>query len=292
MSYYSYVFVGYVHPIAANVTLASQDFTIRVPSEDEGIQGKLDITDSAITMTVIRTKSIHDLRTAKDRLQRFALIKTAAYAFVHEVGLDIEITDITKIRASHPPFVFGKANMETPRDSKNDEEIKRYWNLTEDSTSWPLREGLINYMRALRDPEEAMMFCYRAIETIGHDPNFYKSGTDINWHKLRGALNIAKSYFDPLTSRAAVHRHGGQMIPSREEYIAALKTAHSVIERYAAYLENRNKNLSLEEFPTLIESEFSIHLPKISAPWPNAAISSTSCNSVTIIDVPKPHNSD
>lgn len=259
MPCYSYVFVGHVHPIAANVTLASRDFLMSLSSENRPIQGTLDITHSAITITVPCTEPLHDLLTVKDRLQRWALITIASYGFVQGLGLDVEITK--EIGVSRPPLVFVKTNAEIPRAAKPAEDLARYWNLTAQHTSRPLRLALINYMRALREPEEAMMFCYRALEALCHDPNFYISEKEMkqNWQALRNALNLDKAYLDPLTERATDHRHGGQMIPSREEYTAGLETAHCVIERYAAYLENGHHSLSLEGFPQLKTSAFPIH---------------------------------
>ncbi|POB10098.1 hypothetical protein CO251_11470 [Sulfobacillus sp. hq2] len=72
MSCYSYVFVGHVHPIAANVTLASQDFAMSLPSEDRPIQGTLNITHSAIwraggEATMSRLKRKYGLRRSRYR---------------------------------------------------------------------------------------------------------------------------------------------------------------------------------------------------------------------------------
>ncbi len=251
---YSYVFVGHVLPIAADVTLAQQNFIIDIPSEDGRIRGIMDITHSAITITIRRTELIHDLPTVKDRLQRWALVATAAYGFANGLGLDVEITQ--EIGESHPPFLFVKTNADAPRAANPDEAMARYWNLTAQPSSRPMRLALIHYMRALREPEEAMMFCYRALEALCHDPIFYISKKNMkkNWQALQKALNIDKAYLDPLTERATDHRHGGQMIPRREEYTAALKTAHRVIERYASYLNTGN--LAPETFPQLTTSEF------------------------------------
>ena len=256
MACYSYVFVGHVLPIAADVTIAMQNFAIETGPVDGCIRATLEITHSDITITVPRTDPIRDLATVKDRLQRMALITTAAYGFATGLGLDVEITK--EIGESHPSFVFVKANAEAPRVVKPNEEMKRYWDLTTKPCSWPLRIALINYMRALREPEEAIMCCYRAIEAIGHDPQFSLSERDKNknWKQLRCALNIDKTYFDALTNRAKDHRHGKQVIPSREEYTAALNTVCVVIQRYAAYLSSGKLNLSLDDFPPLTTSEF------------------------------------
>ncbi len=240
--------------MAADVTTTEQNFDIETDSSDGRIRGTLDITHSAITITIPRTEPLHDLLTVKDRLQRWALITIASYGFVQGLGLDVEITKETGV--SRPRHIFVNTNAEVQRATKPEEDLAQYWNLTAQPDSRPLRLALTHYMRALREPEEAMMFCYRALEAICHDPNFYISDKEMkqNWKALRKPLNVDKAYLDPLTERATDHRHGGQMIPSREEYTAALKTTHHVIERYAAYLNNGN--LPPDKFPQLAVSEF------------------------------------
>ncbi|MCY0900532.1 MAG: hypothetical protein OWU33_16720 [Firmicutes bacterium] len=161
-----------------------------VPSE-EGIRGTLDIAHSAIMITVPRMEPLHDILTVKDRLQRWALITIASYGFVQGLGLDVKI--MKEIGVSRPPLVFVNTNAEVQRSAKPEEDLARYWNLTAQPGSRPLRLAFIHYMRALREPEEAMMFCYRALEAIRHDPNFYISEKKMknNWDMFRAFCAVA-----------------------------------------------------------------------------------------------------
>ena len=292
MPCYSYVFVGHVHPLAANVTLASRDFLMSLSSENRPIQGTLNITHSAITITVPCTEPLHDLLTVKDRLQRWALITIASYGFVQGLGLDVEITK--EIGVSRPPLVFVNTNAEVPRAVRLTEDLARYWNLTAQPDSRPLRLALIHYMRALREPEEAMMFCYRAIEAIRHAPQFeadtFKDDNDRRrkeWENLHAALNTTHAFVKDLETLAVDHRHGGQMIPSREEYTAGLETAHCVIERYAAYLENGHHSLSRKGFPQLKTSAFPIHNTPANAHSRDAVNSTSRVNPTVNADLTK-----
>ena len=262
MNGYQYVFVGHVLPAAANVTFPLREFNIDTGSVDGCISGTMDVTHSDITIKLQRTEQIRDLVMVKGRLQRMALITTAAYGFSYGLGLDVEITK--EIGQSSPPFVFVKPCTEIA-SCGNPDEVSLYWNLTDEfsPSSRVLRLALINYMRALRDPEEAIMFCFRAIDAIRHEPTFAppkeskedKEKTEM-WKNLRAALNCDKSYFNDLTGLAERHRHGEQVIPSREEYTAGLTTVHNVILRYAEYLNRGKIGLSRDDFPQLTISEF------------------------------------
>lgn len=262
MNGYQYVFVGHVLPAAANVTFPLREFNIDTGSVDACISGTMDVTHSDITIKLQRTEPIRDLVMVKDRLQRMALITTAAYGFSYGLGLDVEITK--EIGQSSPPFVFVKPFTEIA-SCGNPDEVSLYWNLTDEfsPSSRVLRLALINYMRAIRDPEESIMFSFRAIEAIRHEPKFAppkeskedKEKTEM-WKNLRAALNCDKSYFNDLTGLAERHRHGEQVIPSREEYTAGLTTVHNVILRYAEYLNRGKIGLSRDDFPQLTISEF------------------------------------
>ena len=287
MNGYQYVFVGHVLPAAANVTFPLREFNIDTGSVDGCISGTMDVTHSDITIKLQRTEPIRDLAMVKDRLQRMALITTAAYGFSYGLGLDVEITK--EIGQSSPPFVFVKSCTEIA-SCGNSDEVSLYWNLTDEfsPSSRVLRLALINYMRALRDPEEAIMFCFRAIDAIRHEPTFAppKDGKKDKekaemWTNLRTALNCDESYFSDLTDLAKHHRHGEQVIPSHQMYAAGVKTVHNVIQRYAEYLNRGKVPLSLDDFPQLTMSEF----PSDESDTNTTASSSVSSTSVTNVTV-------
>ena len=282
MNGYQYVFVGHVLPAAANVTFPLREFNIDTGSVDGCISGTMDVTHSDITIKLQRTEQIRDLVMVKGRLQRMALITTAAYGFSYGLGLDVEITK--EIGQSSPPFVFVKSCTEIA-SCGNSDEVSLYWNLTDEfsPSSRVLRLALINYMRAIRDPEEAIMFCFRAIDAIRHEPKFAppKVHKDQTWKNLHAALNCDRSYFNDLTSLAKHHRHGEQVIPSHEEYAAGLKTAHKVIQRYAEYLTSGKVNLSLNDFPQLTTSEFHSDVSDTNT-TASSSVSSTSVTNVTV----------
>ncbi|MCL4319300.1 MAG: hypothetical protein M1596_05370, partial [Firmicutes bacterium] len=223
----------------------------------------MDVTHSDIAIKLQRTEQIRDLAMVKDRLQRMALITTAAYGFSYGLGLDVEITK--EIGFSTPPFIFGTPHEEIAFENSLGE-MERYWRLISESPeinphSRSMRIALINYMRAIRDPEEAMMFCYRAIEAVRDSPSFTSNvPTDhiSTWNNLRTTLRLGEfeDYLKPLVDLATPHRHGEQMIPSHKEYIAGLKTTRTVIQRYAEYLNNEETALSPTRFPKLTQSEF------------------------------------
>ena len=170
MDAYQYIFVGHVLPIAADVTVL-MEFNIQTGTTDKNLEGTMDISRSEITIKLQRVIPLDDLVGAKDRLQRMALIYIAPYGFLYGLGLDVEI--VKEIGFSTPPYIFGTSNDEIA--FKNKEEIvRRYWDLLDQSPArnWRLRIALINYIRAIREPEETMMFCYRAIEAVRNDPAF------------------------------------------------------------------------------------------------------------------------
>ncbi len=88
----SYGFVGHVLPLAADVTMNREAFTIQTDSVDGIIHGVLDIAHSSITVIVQRPEPVRDVLILKARIQKWALIRTAAYGLAHGLGLDVEIT--------------------------------------------------------------------------------------------------------------------------------------------------------------------------------------------------------
>ena len=293
MGGYQYVFVGHVLPVAADVTIF-MEFNIQTGTTDETLEGTMDISHSEITIKLQHVIPLDDLVGAKDRLQRMALIYVAPYGFSYGLGLDVEI--VKEIGVSTPQYIFGTSNEEIAFENK-EEVVRRYWDLIDQSQArnWRLRIALINYMRAIRDPEETMMFCYRAIEAVRNDPTFVApKGTpkdkieDEIWENVREVLCLGafENYLQPLTKRAKGHRHGEQVIPSHKEYIAALITARTVIQRYAEYLSHGRTPLSPKDFPVPTQSEF-YWLSSVNHSTNNSTsfVSTTSFGSTAVIDV-------
>ncbi|MCL4495899.1 MAG: hypothetical protein M1294_13925 [Firmicutes bacterium] len=298
------VFIGEILPPPSTVVGDNWSFVITLPNVGPHgltLSGTTTMQYSQVVIPVQCTTrealaprlNANQLEQVKDHVQRMAQFQVAAYGLVYGQGLDVVIT--AEVEYSHPPLIFNGVipGLALPA-AERQQSLAEYWELVgiepnERSAvgmaSRFLRLALINYMRAMREPQEAFMFCYRAIEAIHHYEDFVVLNTKgqhdkkREWKALRKLLQIPnEQYLTDLEKRARACRHGDLCIPSsREEYLAALRTARAVITRFARYMHDKRQGTSLkdDELPALSDSEFNTSPASIAMPPETATRSVT-----------------
>ena len=255
------------------VSLPEEQFIIELARyPNKKICVTLQIINSVINAIIDYSCTISDLWEIEQHIQRLALFQVAADGVGRGLGFDVYmkpqvVLTTEKSPAQNIPVTTPQLPVTPPElDHRLKEVIAAGPHY--DARSPFLRLAAINYMHAIREPQETFMFSYRAVESIRQyfvkalqtaNGNSEKELTYESWTKLRTTLNIGPEksntnyedcFLQWLTDRAEKNRHGELTIPCREQYLAAITTAHTIILRFVAY-DMTAERLSLGDFPWL-----------------------------------------
>ena len=282
------------------VSLPQEHFAIDLTHyPNEKIDVTLEITNSTIKARVDHSDSLSDLWEIKQHVQRLALFQAAAYGLGRGVGFDVSMKPcVVRSTETFPtqniPITAPQLPITPPQLAHRLKEIMAA-GPQQNAHNPFLRLAVINYMHAIREPQETFMFSFRAIESIRQyfvkalqtaNGNSEKEFKRESWNTLRTTLNIGVEYTNYencflkwLDTRAKENRHGKLTIPCRQEYVAAITTAHTVILRFVAY-DTTAEPLSIGTFPWLKVINDKAHLPSC---WSIGERDSTSTTNSTSV---------
>ncbi len=252
---YRYVFIGTVLPAHQQISVAGE-FQFVVPV-CRGLQlsGTIGIVQSRIVITGTSDSPLPDIVTAKNIVRRLVLNLVAAIGFSRGMGLDVQID--AEIGHSHPPRLFN-SNFPEVGSEGTDDEVRRFFEHISQPHTEPLRAALRDFVRAIREPDDTMMLCQRAVEvlrnTFAREPGDHETA----WKELRENLAIPRQYLQPLTDRSKGPRHGQSSPVTGVERASALKTVRTVIQRYVLFLDNGKKPMDSALVSPLTDDEFTM----------------------------------
>ncbi len=220
-------------------------FNINVKDE-QGKTAKLKcsvVVDTSAVNAEVDVDEGVDPWVVKTHVQRLVHLIVAGHGFAVGMGVDVDIQSMTpdaSTSAGVPRVDQGIAArvMELIKGDPDSDPRVPY-----------LRRAVSDYIRALREPQDAFTACFRAVESIRlFFQEQYQCPKRTAWVMLKKKLNIDADADDEkadynysgfvirwLTDKAKETRHGGSGVLSQEEYSAALETAKTAIERFPFY---------------------------------------------------------
>ncbi len=252
---YRYVFIGTVLPEHQQISVDGEfQFAVEVWS---GLQlsGTISIVQSHIVITGTSGSPLPDIVTAKNIVRRLVLNLVAAIGFSKGMGLDVQID--AEIGYSHPAQLFN-VNFPEVGSEGTDDEVRRFFGHISQPDTEPLRAALRDFVGAIREPDDTMILCQRAVEVLRNTFSAEQGGHHTGWKELRDNLAIPRQYLQPLTDRSKGPRHGQLPSVTGAERAFALKTLRTVIQRYVLFLDNGKKPLDSTLASQLIGDEFTV----------------------------------
>ena len=200
----AYVFAGRIFPERCAVWLAKRGGSFR--ASDSSWEGTLEFQVSlSQVVCVLKVKSeVSDLRKMKTSLQWLIQNEVNALIYLSGNAYDVELT--TCLRPDGEMVVFGVGvDAITQSESERPFDLEKVLELAHKHR--PVTLALADLRRALQEPVDTHLACFRAIESMRQH---FADGVTVaqSWETMRTALRFERSYIKLFEDKAIARRHG------------------------------------------------------------------------------------
>ncbi len=234
------VFSGVVHPERAQVSISQSTQYLCDPQGNDIGTLIIEISVSQITAHLITSKEEIGLFTWRNSLQPRIEVLVDSFGFLVGCGYEIEIIKAYDVKAKKD-HIYGVSIDTLPTCKSNDEVKERFAiisSLFKDVEGGLFQRCLADLRKAIRNPYDSSLHCFRAIESIRQiychrnslDPEKKRAKS---WSILREDLDIGEKVInDNIQKFAKIIRHGGMAPFTEEERTRMLNTTWDIVNKY------------------------------------------------------------
>lgn len=239
----TYTFSGKILPERANVDMTPLEIELNAGSAN--FKGKATIAISVSQISVVlNVETDIDIFTMKNAVEHIIRVLIDSYGYISGRGYDVEITSVVDPNNKQTVFGIGIAELEA---IQNERPLPFPKIVQIALQSKQLQHAFFNLRESIRSVWDTGFFCFRAIECIRQD---FRESNDKDekksWERLNNNLRIKKTYLEEVRKFALPQRHGRMPEMTGTQRVELMKTAWSVVDRYALYLQGDKKPLSVK----------------------------------------------
>lgn len=238
-----FVFVAKVHPdnVRVDFQVANPPLTLNVVTQAAGSCLVRLLLAGSPAVHVTTKNDVEDMSAFVAQIQGIvtAIYDTAVYTTGRYIGIDIAMIIQPPDRATEVRRSLPSIEQEAAADVIGIDTISRL--ALEHVT---LRRALGDLREAIRTPDDAPFFAYRAVETIMQAFRDEKDETKVAWTRLRSELKISEQFLKGMTHFATRVRHGQSVVLPRGVAEELTLRARGVIHRYACWLSMDGKTFA------------------------------------------------
>lgn len=248
-----FLFVGKVYPEEAGLTIKE----IRM----DDLKGMFGNTNHKLRIEILNslvraefeTDASMDLPTARNSVEYYIQGIVDSYGYYSGSAFDVRLTfgSGPEGEFSFPPVVNEIANDKNSRPLLPEK-------LLELSAKFPrFHRALGNLREAIKNPMDTSLYCYRSIEAIRHhfvdiNENDEGKAKRDSWDRMGKALLFEISFKKYLEDKAKFTRHGDMQDLSDSDIIELLQKAWILIDRFAIYLNDGERDLDTNKYRQLV----------------------------------------
>jgi len=235
MCYYlgmqKYQFVGKVLPSI------QKNILVKVPIGDRKntFSGEMlfKCTESIVQIEITLTTHSSSIGNLKNSVQYQANLIIDAYSYQDGVFREVMLE---KCAQEEQPYNFNPFSLNKENYKKTNFEPKEILKLFHKSPQ--LADALANFRKAIRYPENRVMFCGIAIESIRQ--YYAKNGENrnVSWNSMRKSLGISEEAAKYITNYAIPVRHGEMPDLTNDINERIVQDTITIIDAFITYLLN------------------------------------------------------
>ena len=235
----SYVFNGRVHPERYEIGIAG--FPELTFAHSDGTWSKYRFQLIASQMAVqVQTNSDMSLLDLKGRVNEAARIAVDVLGYVIAAGLEVEIVTCVDhhgmLHVFNTAFDGLRAEAGPERNEREQQLVNQL--ASQSISNIAVRQALVDFRHAIREPADTAFNCYRAVEAIRQtfvsDSSDVKAAREVSWQRLRDMTGVRRPELNWLRDLATPRRHGEVINLSHYDRERALRIVRRVIEGYCA----------------------------------------------------------
>jgi len=233
-----YIFTGRVHPERYAWGMGGLPEALLKHADGSQTIFKFDLSYSQLTVLALTNKEYSSIFDLKNRVNRSARIALDAMGHVLAAALDLEI--VSCVDPSGQVYVFntgfdGLRDQEGPDRDRREREMLNLL-IEQARVSSNISAALEDLRKAIREPGDTCVNCYRAVESIrqeylGEGPES-SSARQRSWARLREVTGVEESELRWLAELATPRRHGRPLDLSHSDRERALRLARRVVEQH------------------------------------------------------------
>jgi hypothetical protein len=251
-----YIFAGRTRPEGVGVKFDVKNPPLRLTVAGiEGQEGGVSLLLSGgihFAVDVTTEAPVKDIGVFRNQIVTICKSIFDAASFLNAVFVDVEIMSLTEVETDR----FWTFRDEVPQLREPAQEgplpVTEFMNLA--IMNAYLRSALSDLNEAMSSPNDTGFYCYRAIETLLQEFKVpEKMENKDAWPRFRDALRVTQKWIKPLTDNSKWNRHGELRAISGQERLSLMKSAWTLVYRFA-FMKLRNETtLPASEFPLLDE---------------------------------------
>jgi hypothetical protein len=233
-----YVFTGRVHPERHAWGMGGLPEALLKHADGSQTILKFDLSYSQLTVLALTNKVYSSIYDLKNRVNRSARIALDAMGHVLATALDLEIVSCVDPDGQVYVFNTGFDGLRDKQSADRDRHEREMLNLLIERArvSPNISAALEDLRKAIREPGDTCVNCYRAVESIrqeylGEGPES-SSARQRSWARLREVTGVEESELRWLEKLATPRRHGRPVDLSHADREHALRLARRVVEQY------------------------------------------------------------